>query len=104
MPEQFENGRKFVSKSWLQDFGAIGRYLQPKCQSVFFQKRRKLFYFKIFKCLQDAVSKMCPFPFQSSVFKIYRFQNLPAKNVPFSSEQEAYPSNFSPFSKFAGIV
>ena len=27
----------------------------------------------------------------SSVFKIYRFQNLPAKNVPFSCEWEAYP-------------
>ena len=39
-----------------------------------------------------------------SVFKIYRFQNLPAKNVPFSCEQEAYPLNFSPFSKCAGIV
>ena len=39
-----------------------------------------------------------------SVFKIYRFQNLPAKNVPFSCEREAYPSNFSPFSKCAGIV
>ena len=39
-----------------------------------------------------------------SVFKIYRFQNLPAKNVPFSCEREAYPSNFSPFSKCAGVV
>ena len=56
-------------KSWLQDFDAIERYLHPKCQSVFFQKRRKLFYFKIFKCLHDAVSKMCPLEF--------RFQNLP---------------------------
>ena len=28
-----------------------------------------------------------------SVFKIYRFQNLPAKNVTFSCEREAYPSN-----------
>ena len=88
-------------KSWLQDFDAIERYLQPKCQSVFFQKRRKLFYFKIFKCLHDAVSKMCRLEF--------RFQNLPfsksvPKNVPFSCEQEAYPSNFSPFSKCAGIV
>ena len=41
-------------------------------------------------------------PFQkcvgwSSVFKIYRFQNLPAKNVPFSCEREAYPSNFHRF-------
>ena len=56
-------------KSWLQDFDAIERYLQPKCQWVFFQKRRKLFYFKIFKCLHDAVSKMCRLEF--------RFQNLP---------------------------
>ena len=32
-----------------------------------------------------------------SVFKIYRFQNLPAKNVPFSCEREAYPSNFHHF-------
>ena len=37
---------------------------------------------------------------QSSVFKIYPFQNLLAKNVPFSCEREAY----SPFSKFAAIV
>ena len=40
----------------------------------------------------------------SSVFKIYRFQNLPAKNMPFSCEQEAYPSHFLPFSKCACIV
>ena len=33
---------------------------------------------------------------ESSVFKIHRFQNLPAKNVPFSCEREAYPSYFSP--------
>ena len=48
-------------------------------------------------------------PFQecaskSAVFKIYRFQNVPAKTVPFSGEQEAYPSHFSPFSTCAGIV
>ena len=34
---------------------------------------------------------------KSSVFKIYRFQNLPAKNVPFSCEREAYPSHFHRF-------
>ena len=39
-----------------------------------------------------------------SVFKIYRCQNLPAKIVPFSCEREAYPSNFSPFSKCAGVI
>ena len=48
-------------------------------------------------------------PFQkcvgkSSVFKNYRFENQPAKIVPFSCEREAYPSNFSPFSKCPGIV
>ena len=48
-----------------------------------------------------------PFPKSvgwSSIFKLYRFQNLPAKNVPFSCERETYPSHFSPFSKCAGIV
>ena len=40
----------------------------------------------------------------SSVFKIYRFQNLLAKNMQFSCEQEAYPSHFSHFSKYASIV
>ena len=34
----------------------------------------------------------------SSVLKIYRFQNLPAKNVPFLFVREAYPSHFLPFS------
>ena len=36
--------------------------------------------------------------FHKSFVKIYRFQNLPAKNLPFSCEREAYPSHFSPFS------
>ena len=46
-------------------------------------------------CLHDDVSKMCRLEF--------RFQNLPlsksaGKNVPFSCEREADPSDFSPFS------
>ena len=36
--------------------------------------------------------------------KCDHFQNLQAKNLPFSCEQEAYPSHFSSFSKCAGIV
>ena len=32
------------------------------------------------------------------------FKNLPAENVPFSFEREAYPSHVSPFSKCVGIV
>ena len=88
-------------KSSLKDFDAKEVYLNPKNRSVSFQKRLKMFIFIILKCLHDAVSKMCRLEF--------RFQNLPfsksaGKNVPFSCEQEAYPSNFSPFSKCAGIV
>ena len=37
-------------------------------------------------------------------FEISRFRNLLAKHVPFSCELEAYPSQFSSFSKCAGIV
>ena len=98
MPEQFENGAKFDGKKSLQDFGVIEGYLHPKSRSVSFQKCLKMFCFhhiQVFTrcCFQNVF-----------VFKIYRFQNLPGKNVPFSCEQEAYPSNFSPFSKCAGIV
>ena len=101
MREQFENSRKLDGKSSLQDFDAKAVCLHPKDRSVSFQKRLKCSVFVIFKCLQDAVSKMCRLEF--------RFQNLPflksvGKNVPFSFEREAYPSNFSPFSKCAGIV
>ena len=42
----------------------------------------------------DAVSNLYRL---GSVFKIYRFRNLPAKNVPFSCEREAYPSHFHRF-------
>ena len=38
-----------------------------------------------------------PFPKCAPFFKINRFQNLPAKNVPCSCERKAYPSNISPF-------
>ena len=44
-----------------------------------------------------------PFP-KCACYVRVRFKNLPAKNVPFSCEREAYPSNFLPFSKFTGIV
>ena len=57
--------------------------------------------FIIFECSHDAVSKMCRLEFH---FKIYCFENLPAKNEQFSCEREAYPSQFSPFLKCAGIL
>ena len=40
---------------------------------------------------------MIPFPKcagKDSVFQIYRFKNLPAKDVPFSCERQAYPLHF----------
>ena len=99
--------RNLTVRNSLQDFDAIERYLNPKCRSVFFQKRLKMFYFRHFQmftqCRFQNVPVRVPFS-KSIVFKIYHFQTLPAKNVPFSCEREAYPSNFSPSSKCAGIV
>ena len=70
---RFRNNLKTVRdltvRNSLQDFDAIERYLHPKCQSVLFQKCRKLFYFQIFKYLHDAVFKMCRLEFN--------VQNLP---------------------------
>ena len=69
----------------LRDFDAIERYLHPKCRSVLFQKRQKLFYFHHFR-----VFKRCRFqnvPVRVQFFNIYRSQNVPAKNVPFSCER-----------------
>ena len=69
MPEQFENGRKLDGKKSLQDFDAKEVCLHTKNRSVSFQKRLRYSVFIIFKCLHDAVSKMCWLEF--------RFQNLP---------------------------
>ena len=124
MPEQFENGRKLDGKDSLQGFDAKEVCLHPKNRSVSFQKRQKTFCFRHFqvftRCSFPNLLIRVPFS-KSTVFKIcgqktcrfrvnrrpvrrifHRFQNVPAKNVPFSCEQEAYPSNFSPFSKSAG--
>ena len=62
---------------------------------------KKCSAFIIFKFLRDAASKMCRLEFR---FQNLPFQNLLAKNVSVSCEREADPSNFSPFSKCAGIV
>ena len=107
MPDKFENGRKLDGKDSLQGFDAKEVCLHSKNLSVSFQKQLKMSCFRHFqvfrRCSFQNVPIRVPFS-KSSVFKIYRFQNLPAKNVPFSCEQEVYPSNFSPFSKCAGIV
>ena len=96
-----KTGRNLTVRNSLQDFDAIERYVHPKCRSVLFQKRRKLFYFHYFQRLHDAVSKMYRLEFN---FQNLPFSNVPAKNVPFSCERETYPSHISPFSKCAGIV
>ena len=98
MPEQFENSRKLDGKNSLQDFDAKEVCLHPKNRWVSFQKRLKCSIFVIFKCLHDAVSKMCRLEFR---FQNLPFQNLPAKNVPFSCEREVYPSNFHRFQNVA---
>ena len=90
MPEEFENGRKLDGKSSLQDFDTTATYLCLKNRSASFQKRQKCSTFIIFECSHDSVFKMGPLEFR---FRIYRFRNLPAKTVPFSSEREAYRSN-----------
>ena len=47
-----------------------------------------------FEHSHNAVSKMCRLEFR---FHNLPFSKLPANNVPFSYEQEAHPSHFSPF-------
>ena len=55
-------------------------------------------FFTVFKMCRQ---KMCRFRVNGRPMRhvFHRFQNLPAKNVPFSCEREAYASCFSPFSK-----
>ena len=101
MPAQFENGRKFDDKSSLQDLMPKNSTCTLRIDLSRSKSVEKCSVFIFVECLNDAVSHLCRLRF--------RFQNLPfsksvGKNVPFSCEQEAYPSNFSSFSKCAGIV
>ena len=112
MPADFENGRKFDDKNSLQDLMPKNSTYTLRIDLSRSKSVEKCSVFIFVECLKDAVSNLCRLRFRfqnlpfskSTVFKIYRFQNLPAKNVPFSCEQEAYPSHYSPFSKSAGIV
>ena len=72
IPEQFENGRKLDDKNSLQGFDAKEVYRHPNNRSVSFKKLLKCSSLVIFKCLQDAVSKMCQleFLFQNQPFSI----------------------------------
>ena len=40
---------KFTVRNSLRDFDVIERYLHPKCRSILFQKRRKMFYLHHFQ-------------------------------------------------------
>ena len=100
--EQFENGKKLDGKNSLQDFDAKEVYLHPNNRPVSFQKHLKMFHFSSCSGVYRMSFPKCAG--YSSIFKIYRFQNLPAKIVPFSCERKAYPLHFSPFSNYAGIV
>ena len=86
-------------KNSLQGFDAEETCIHPRNRSVSFQSVAIVFI--IFERSHDAVLKMCMLELR---FQIYRFRNLPAKDVPFSCEREANPSHVSPFSKCAGIV
>ena len=73
MPEQFENGREMTGKTHCKIL------IPKKCTYTLridqsFQKRRKMFCFHNFR-----VFTRCRCWFKNSVFKIYRFQNLPVK-------------------------
>ena len=93
-------GNLVVKKS-LQDFDAKEKYLHPKNRQSRSKSVEKCSLYIIVECSHDAVSNLCRLGFG---FQNLPFQNLPAKNVSFSCEREAYLSHFSPFSKCAGIV
>ena len=67
--------RNLTVRNSFQDFDAIERYLHPKCRSVLFQKRRKLFYFHQFqvftRCRFQNVLVRAQFS-KSTVFKMCR--------------------------------
>ena len=97
---QFENDRKFDSKTSLQDFDAKEKYLLPKNRPVSIQKHRKMFCLHHYRVFTRCCFKFRPVrvPFsKSTVFEIcrqkmchfrvnrrpirqifHRFQNVPA--------------------------
>ena len=66
-----------------------------------FKSIDKCSVFIIFECSHDAVSKRCRLEFR---FQTLPFSESTGKNVPFSCEQEAHLSHFSPFSECTSIV
>ena len=78
--------RILTVRSSLQDFDAIERYLRPKCRSVWFQKRRKLFHFHHFQVFTQCRFQNVPVRVQfskSTVFKMCRQKILGPKTHPY---------------------
>ena len=91
MPAQFENGRKFDSKSLLQDFDAKEKYLHPKNRPVSIQKHRNMcciHHCRVFtRCCFKFILVRVPFS-KSTVFKIcrqkmcrFRVNGMPIRNI-----------------------
>ena len=73
--DNFKTVRDLIVRNSFQDFDAVERYLYPKCQSVLFQKRRKLFYFQNIQVFTKCRFQNVPVRVQfsiSTVFKICR--------------------------------
>ena len=102
IPEQFENGRNLDRKNLLQHFNAKEAYLHPKGRSVLFRKCLRMFcfhHFQVFtRCYFQNVSVRAQLS-KSTVFKICW-----QKMCRFRVNGRPIPSNFSLFSKCAGIV
>ena len=91
-------------KKLFHDFDALRMYLHPNIvfQTTMTQRIVQSHpksvdncsVYIIFACSHDAVSKLCRLEFHSQYLP---FSNLLAKNVPFSSEREAYTSHFHRF-------
>ena len=67
--------RNLIVRNSLQDFDAIERYLHPKCRSVLFQKRRKMFQLHHFQMFTRCCFQNVPVRVQFSkptVFKMCR--------------------------------
>ena len=91
MQGQFENDRKLNGKNSLQDFDAKKMNLRPMNRLVSFQKCRKIFCFHHFRVFTRCHFQNVP---DSVLFSKSTFSKSTCKNVPFSCEQEAFPSHF----------
>ena len=86
-------------KDSLQGFDAMEMNMHPKNRSISFQCRGKYFFFIIFECLHDAVSKMC---WLELCFQGLSFSTSAGKIC--ACEREAYASYLLAISKCAGVM